>query len=242
MDTQFDVAVIGGGPAGCSTALALARRGYHCLVVEKSDYSNIRIGETFPAAMRRLLVELGLWARFVAAGYTPAHAIHSIWGDGQTRESDAIFDPYGPGWHVDRGHFDRLLAAAAENAGVRLLRQARLESFAAIDHDHWRLKIKSPGVSLSARSRFLVDASGRRCLVARRLGVKRIALDRLIGLVGFFRPSLRGSLTPQVMLVEAVADGWWYSASLPDHRLVVTYMTDADLLHDCHEPLLLPRA
>ena len=46
MDTRFDVAVIGGGPAGCSTALALTRLGYRCLVVEKSDYSNVRVGET----------------------------------------------------------------------------------------------------------------------------------------------------------------------------------------------------
>ena len=31
-------------------------------------------------------------------------------------------------------------------------------------------------------------------------------------------------------LVEAVSDGWWYSLFLPDHRLVVAFMTDADLL------------
>jgi flavin-dependent dehydrogenase len=30
--------------------------------------------------------------------------------------------------------------------------------------------------------------------------------------------------------VEAVEDGWWYSASLPDGRGVVALMTDADLL------------
>ena len=31
-------------------------------------------------------------------------------------------------------------------------------------------------------------------------------------------------------LVEACADGWWYSAWLPDARLMAVYMTDADLL------------
>ena len=31
-------------------------------------------------------------------------------------------------------------------------------------------------------------------------------------------------------LVEAVSDGWWYSLFLPGHRLVVAFMTDADLL------------
>ena len=84
---RYDAIVIGGGPAGCSTALALTRLGYRCLVVEKSDYSNVRVGETFPAAIRRLLVDLGVWERFIASGYAPAHAIHSIWGEsrGQAR-------------------------------------------------------------------------------------------------------------------------------------------------------------
>ena len=31
-------------------------------------------------------------------------------------------------------------------------------------------------------------------------------------------------------LVEACADGWWYSALLPGGRLMAVYMTDADLL------------
>jgi 2-polyprenyl-6-methoxyphenol hydroxylase-like FAD-dependent oxidoreductase len=35
-------------------------------------------------------------------------------------------------------------------------------------------------------------------------------------------------------LVEACADGWWYSALLPDNRLMAVYMTDADLLRRQH--------
>src|SRR5437899_3293714 len=239
MDTRFDVAVIGGGPAECSTALALARLGYRCLVVEKSDYSNVRVGETFPAAIRRLLVDLGVWERFIASGHAPAHAIHSIWGDRQTQKNDAIFDPYGPGWHVDRVHFDRMLATAAENARVQVLRTARVDSFAAMSDGSWRLEIKCSKLPFVGRAEFLVDASGRRCVVARPLGARRIALDRLIGLVAFFRPYARETLIPQAMLVESVQDGWWYSAPLPDRRIVVAYMTDADLLQKSDGPLLI---
>ena len=239
MDTRFDVAVIGGGPAGCSTALALARLGYRCLVVEKSDYSSVRVGETFPAAIRRLLVDLGVWERFIASGYAPADAIHSIWGDRQTHKNDAMFDPYGPGWHVDRVHFDRMLATAAENARVQLLRTARVDSFAVMSHGSWRLKIECSKLPFVARAEFLVDASGRRCVVARRSGARRVALDRLIGVVAFFRPYVRETLIPPAMLVESVQDGWWYSAPLPDQRIVVAYMTDADLLQKSDGPLLI---
>jgi 2-polyprenyl-6-methoxyphenol hydroxylase-like FAD-dependent oxidoreductase len=37
-------------------------------------------------------------------------------------------------------------------------------------------------------------------------------------------------LTDATTLVEAVADGWWYSARLPDGRLACAFMTDPDLL------------
>jgi flavin-dependent dehydrogenase len=37
-------------------------------------------------------------------------------------------------------------------------------------------------------------------------------------------------VTDGATLIEAVADGWWYSAELPDSRLVCAFMTDPDLL------------
>lgn len=34
--------------------------------------------------------------------------------------------------------------------------------------------------------------------------------------------------------MEAVEDGWWYSARLPAHRTVVAFMTDADVVRAAH--------
>jgi flavin-dependent dehydrogenase len=238
MGKKFDVAVIGGGPAGCSTALRLARLGFRCLVVEKSDYSNVRVGETLPPAIRKLLVDLGVWDRFLAAGYAPAFAIRSTWGSRQVRERDAIFDAYGAGWHIDRGHFDRMFAELVETDGVRTLRGARVDSFTAVNDGFWRLEIDWSGRPHGACARVLVDASGRRSAIARRLGAKRITMDRLIGCVAFFRPTSPEIVKPQVMLVEAARDGWWYSAPLPDERVVVVYMTDADLFAKLEGPLM----
>ena len=47
----------------------------------------------------------------------------------------------------------------------------------------------------------------------------------------FYFFSLCGQTTAidDATLIEAVEDGWWYSAVLPDSRLVLAYMTDADL-------------
>jgi 2-polyprenyl-6-methoxyphenol hydroxylase-like FAD-dependent oxidoreductase len=65
--------------------------------------------------------------------------------------------------------------------------------------------------------------------VARKQGAKRITHDRLIGVVFFFSSSSPESPSHSSTLIEAVEDGWWYSAALPHSRLVLAYMTDVDL-------------
>jgi len=52
--------------------------------------------------------------------------------------------------------------------------------------------------------------------------------DRLTGVIGLFEAFQEEQ--EHRTLVEATADGWWYCAWLPDTRLVVAFMTDADLL------------
>jgi flavin-dependent dehydrogenase len=77
---------------------------------------------------------------------------------------------------------------------------------------------------------FVVDATGRASSVARRQGARRIRFDRLVGVAGLFSPSPSDSERDSRTLVEAAADGWWYSAWLPQSRAIAVYMTDADLI------------
>ncbi len=51
--------------------------------------------------------------------------------------------------------------------------------------------------------------------------------DKLVGRIGFFSASVNSA--DRGTLVEAGDQGWWYSAVLPDCRLVAAHMTDADL-------------
>ncbi|HEV2200244.1 MAG TPA: tryptophan 7-halogenase [Bryobacteraceae bacterium] len=224
----FDVGVIGGGPAGSATALALARLGYRVALVEGSHYDSVRVGETLPPAIRKLLIRLGVWERFLEQKHSPSFGIRCCWGGEDSYSNDFIFNPYGPGWHVDRARFDSMLALAARDAGAEVWLGARLESVVQGSGAEWRIEAGRAAKRIRLRSKFLVDATGRASAIGRRLGARRLIYDRLVGAVRFC--SIRAGVRDSLTLIEAVEHGWWYSAVLPDGRLIAAFMTDADLL------------
>jgi flavin-dependent dehydrogenase len=223
---RADVLILGGGPAGAIAALNLApmRR---VVLVERRKASPARIGEALPPAARRLLNDMGLIDKFIAQGHVPSYGNRSIWGRRAPAETDFMHDPDGHGWHLDRARFDEWLRDTAVARGAMLLMPARLLSIRRGD-EAWHVRIATPGGEQMVSAAFAIDAGGRAAPVARQLGARRRVSDRLVcGWVhGFARPMGRGS---GLTAVEAVEDGWWYTAPLPDGRRVLAFLTDADL-------------
>jgi flavin-dependent dehydrogenase len=226
---KVDAAVIGGGPAGAAIALGLHKRGYSTAVVERTDYSGARIGETLSPAIQPLLISLGVWDRFLAEKHSPSFGIRSAWGEDNFHDNDFIFNPYGEGWHVDRVRFDSMLARCAEEHGSTIYRNSRLVLCESQKCGKWKIEIANGDQSHTFSTTFLVDATGRVSYAARTQGARRVSWDRLIGIVSFFSSTSQQSLADSSTLIEAVEDGWWYSARLPASGLVLAYMTDADL-------------
>ena len=221
---SFDVVVAGGGPAGAVTALDLSRRGFRVALIEQSAYETDRVGETLPPQMRKPLMELGVWERFLSSGQLESYGIRAAWETPAAHHRDFLFNPYGCGWHVDRARFDAILADAAADAGAELLLSAHVKS-CTMTGGQCQLDVVHGKTNLTFFGRVLVDATGRKALLASRLGAQADVADRLIGAVAFCKLSEPA----QWALIEAVEEGWWYSAPLPDGRMVFAYMTDSDL-------------
>ena len=235
--TVFDVAIVGAGPAGSATARWLALRGWHVALLERSCFDAPRVGESLPPNVQEQLRELGVWNDFLALQPLPSWGTMSVWGDDAQYAHAHLFNPYGCGWHVDRRAFDELLANAAEAAGVSVLRVITLQR-AEYAEDGWWLQSHADQrqeglVPRTLRARVLIDATGRRAQIARSLGARRILFDHLVGVAVNWAGI--DAAQQNHLLVEAVREGWWYSAPLPAdttacaHAVIVMLMTDADL-------------
>jgi flavin-dependent dehydrogenase len=220
-----DVAIVGGGPAGGAAALSLRAHAPSLSVtlIEASAYDSPRLGESLPPPARRLLEHLQVWEAFRRQGHREVCGTVAVWGAAAPRDNDFLYALHGRGWHLDRAAFDALLVDAAERRGARLLRRTRLRGAERRDGT-WRLGL-ADGRALGAR--FVVDATGGAAVVARGQGAGFLASDRLVAVARFFAGH-GGGEDPRT-LVEAFADGWWYTAALPGGQRIVACMTDADL-------------
>ena len=228
---EYDVAVLGGGAAGCATALALQQNGISkILVVESGRYEAIRVGESIPPDTRILLKKLGILADFLKENHETCLGSCSSWGDDGLGYNDFLFNPHGNGWHLDRRRFEAFLARKVIESGVELRTGTKFEKGESIGSKGFQLQLRGYNQETElVDARFVVDATGMRSCFARNWGARRLFLDRLIFAIAFFELSASSNFSNLTML-EAVEYGWWYAAKLPKRRLVTAVASEPAII------------
>ena len=235
MSRQFDVCVLGAGPAALAVASRLVDDGRNVLILDRATARPRWGGETFTGAIRGPLSELGCWEAFQRAGHIAGYERQCAWG-GEPRAENALFQPEGPMWHVDRGRFDADLRCAVRTRGVVFESYRRLESVQS-DNGYWGVAL---GCGRVVQARFLVDATGRRRTLSRRLGARVAFHDRLVGLTARVTRN-QAAAGIRSMLLQATPFGWWYAAPVPGGHVLVLF-TDADLAPAELRPRFRPAA
>jgi menaquinone-9 beta-reductase len=189
MPTRCDVLVIGAGPAGSSTAAALAAGGMRVTLVEAAvhprpkacaEYASPRIVEELshvglaPAAWRAAALPLDGMRLLVAGSTTDIR-----YADRRGSRT---------AWGLDRLRFDARLAEHAASVGAVLRVETRLEEL-VVDNGRvagaWVRRRDGRRETISAG--WVVGADGARSRTARLLGVeRRVRLPSRLGLVAHY--------------------------------------------------------
>ena len=218
-----DVVVIGGGPAGSTTATLLAERGHRVVLLEKETHPRFHIGESLLPANLPLFDRLGVAAAVKAIGMEKFGATFvSPWHDRISGFdfADAI-DPTMPmAYQVRRSELDEILFRRAAGSvteareacrvgDVDLGTDDRLPEVTATDAD---------GTVRRWRARFIVDASGRDTFVGNRLEIKRRNRDHTsAAMFGHFRNAKRDAGKAGGNIIIAWFEhGWFWFIPLKD--------------------------
>lgn len=193
---RTEVAVVGAGPGGTITALALARHGVSVTIVEREEFPRFHIGESLTGGAAKLLRSLGLGPEMVDRKYPVKRGV-SVWGpDGKSHFYVPVVDIADDGsrcksstWQVRRSDFDQMLLDAALDAGAQLIPGTASTPIIADDGGVVGLEISTKSGDLTLESDVLVDASGPSCFLAR---------------AGLTSEKLRGDYSKQVAIFTHV--------------------------------------
>lgn len=165
----WDVAVVGGGPAGSTAAALLAERGLKVAVIERETFPRFHIGESLLPGDFPTFARLGLDVSVLPH----VSKMGAEFLDEQTGRrsvfnfSDGLAGSRATAIHVERSHFDLWLLRNAERKGARVMEATRAHDVTMHD-DRAVLSIEDDAGARTLSARFLIDATGQDALMAKR--------------------------------------------------------------------------
>ena len=250
---MYDVAIIGGGPAGSTAAALLAQAGRRVIVFEREKFPRFHIGESLLPFSMKAFTRLGLHEKLLRAGFMKKYGGEIIGACSENGTKFYFKDGYRSqtdhAYQVTRGDFDKVLLDHARDSGAHVHEQTAVEGIQFLS-DGVSLSWKSlrsnevgsarcadrtsqrdvPSIEGEIRARYLVDASGRTSVLGRQFKIKK-TYDHLQKLSIFAhyegvwrRDGIDGTLT---VLVRAV-DRWFWLIPLGAERTSVGVVLDGE--------------
>ncbi len=221
---EADVAVIGGGPAGCAAATALARRGRRVVLFEKDRFPRFHIGESLLSTANDCFQALGLEELLAQEQFPEKWGARLLTHDGRVgRTVDFSISReirLARTYQVCRERFDQLLLDHARRVGVQVQVGERVTDV-ELTADQVTLRLDNGS---SVRTAAVVDASGRSGILARKLRLRE-ADPRLDNVAiyahysGVPRPELmEGRGSGDIRIIARWDAGWFWLIPI-DERL-----------------------
>jgi FADH2-dependent halogenase len=234
-DSIYDVAIIGGGPAGSTAATLLARAGRRVVVCEREKFPRFHIGESLLPVSMKTFTRLGVHEKFEQAGFlrkfggemTSAcseKGVKFYFKDGFQSQTEYSYQ-------VPRAEFDKVLLDHARESGAEVREQTAVRQVEFFPHlVELHLDDKS-GAAEKITARYVIDASGRHSIIGSHFKLKETYPHlRKISIFAHYEgveleEGRDAALTRQVRS----ADRWFWWIPLPNDRSSIGVVLDAEL-------------
>jgi flavin-dependent dehydrogenase len=173
MNEAFDVAIIGGGPAGSSAGTLLAKAGRRVVIFEKEKFPRFSVGESTLPATLNILERMGVREKIDQGGFLIKYGGEVVSACGQRVRfyfRNGLNAKRPTAYQVLRSEFDRILLDHAAETGCDVRQQTPVNSF---EFDDDGVTLYSENGINGVRAKYVIDCSGRKCLIGNRFQLKR---------------------------------------------------------------------
>jgi flavin-dependent dehydrogenase len=211
---NVDVVIIGGGPAGCSSALSLIARGRSVAIISTQNRRE-KPTETSAPKLKQLLRLLD--AEEALSACEPCFGIVSDWGRKAPVLRPGMVSPFGHAWFVHRARFDSCLQQMARDRGMLWVQtEAKVVKF-----NSKGVLVETIGQPIQAR--WLIVATGSPSWTANITGQQLVNIDSLVALWAH----LPLTQAEKVLSIETTDYGWWYACPGDGAGIFVCCVTDS---------------
>ena len=231
LDAQYDVLVLGGGPAGATAAISLAREGRRVLVLERTRFPRFHIGESFLPRNLALIRELGLEPELRKIPQVEKRGAEFLLGHGQDEASLFWFSDYFTrgetvAFNIERAPFDAMLLEKAREAGAEVREGCSIKKLLRLEDGHVEAETDAGLVT----ARYLIDATGQSTFLGKHLGLRQVLPQhRKVAWFDHFEGVARREGPEGGFVVIVMGDeGWFWLIPLDETRTSVGVVMDAE--------------
>src|SRR6266550_8145300 len=175
-NSTYDVAIIGGGPAGSTAAALLARAGRRVIVFEREKFPRFHIGESLLPFSMKAFSRLELHEKLLRAGFLKKFG-GQIFGACSERGTkfyfkDGFRSQTDHAYQVTRADFDKVLLDHAAECGAEVHEETSVDRV-EFSKDNVELAVTRNSSSHSIRAQYVIDASGRTSVLGRQFKIKK---------------------------------------------------------------------